>query len=267
MIDLRAIPTETEKPRFDDGEYLDQAWEVVVEEKRSEDFEPMKLEELDSGEIRSESLFEDYGGSELKGAGPRFHVPIAEAEAIQKGKQEEEDPNRLVIMRDELERVKSEAFAAGRAEAEQAAEAKQREHFAQVEQQMSQVLVDIQTQLNESLVAVEKNAVAFSLALAEKIIFRTVEINPEYVTAVIKEAIALSGSATIRRIRVSPQDLEFIEYAGVTRKLGDSGSTWVFEADESIKAGCVVDTSAGEVDYQLDRSWEKVKESVVRVIR
>lgn len=267
MIDPRAIPTETIKPRFDDGEYFDQAWEVVVDEKRGEVFEPLKLEELQGEGIKEEPIFESYGGTELKGAGPRFHVPFEEAISIVQGNKEEGDPNRLIIMRDELERIKSEAYAAGRAEAEQAAQETHREHLAGVESQMSQLLSDMQTQLNEALVETEKKAVSLSLALAEKIIFRTVEINPEYVTAIIHEAIDLSGSATIKRIRVSREDHEFIEYAGIAKKLSDSGTTWVFEGDESIKAGCVVDTSAGEVDYQLEHAWEKVKESVVRVIR
>lgn len=263
----REIPTETKKPQFDDGEYTDQSWELVGEVKFTEEFEPMQLEELDGRSLAGEPMFEDYGGNELKGSGPRFHLPTEQAKDIVDGLKEEEDPNRVVMRIEELEAMKAEAFAAGRAEAEQEAEAKQKERFATVEAQMSQLLQDIQTQLNEQLLVVEKNAVQFALDVAEKVIFRTVEINPEYIATVIKEAIDLTGSGKIKRVRVSKDDFEFIEYAGIAKSLKEFDGSWAFEADEGIKAGCVVDTSAGEIDYQIDKSWERVKENVVKVIR
>jgi len=53
---------------------------------------------------------------------------------------------------------------------------------------------------------------------------------------------------------------------GIARMLKEYDGTWLFEADEGIKSGCVVETSAGVVDFQLDQAWERVAGNVVRVI-
>jgi flagellar biosynthesis/type III secretory pathway protein FliH len=43
--------------------------------------------------------------------------------------------------------------------------------------------------------------------------------------------------------------------------------SWSFVQDETIRAGCVVETSSGEVDFRLDQAWERIKDNVVKVLR
>ena len=44
-----------------------------------------------------------------------------------------------------------------------------------------------------------------------------------------------------------------------------SGGTegWTFEPDESIHIGCVVVTAAGEVDFNLDKAWERIRKQAL----
>ena len=37
----------------------------------------------------------------------------------------------------------------------------------------------------------------------------------------------------------------------------------MIEADESIHMGCILVTSAGEVDYDLEKGWERIRSQVV----
>ena len=113
----------------------------------------------------------------------------------------------------------------------------------------------------------ERQAVELALQVARKIIEQAVEINPEYIIPIIREAITSSGSAIIRKVRISPQDMEFVEYAGLRKQLKEFDGSWDFEADESIRSGCIVETSASQIDYQLDKAWERVRDQVVKVIR
>src|SRR5690606_16120529 len=118
-----------------------------------------------------------------------------------------------------------------------------------------EVLKDLARQIEERITQTEKDAVALALEISKKIIDTTVEVNPEYLVHIVREALGQAGAAAIRKIRVSPQDYEFIEVVGLRRQFESEGS-WDFEADETIRSGCIVETSGGEIDFQLDRAWE-----------
>ena len=83
----------------------------------------------------------------------------------------------------------------------------------------------------------------------------------------MREALKYAGTASIKKVKVSAQDLEFIEVMGLSKKLKEFDGSWAFEADENLKSGCVIETSAGEVDFNLEKSWERIAESVVRIIK
>ena len=89
-------------------------------------------------------------------------------------------------------------------------------------------------------------------------------INPEYITQIVKEAVRSVGGASILRVRVSPEDMEFIKVVGLSEQLGELAKGWAFEADATIKSGCIVDSSAGEADFQLDRAWERIRAGVIK---
>jgi flagellar biosynthesis/type III secretory pathway protein FliH len=61
--------------------------------------------------------------------------------------------------------------------------------------------------------------------------------------------------------------MEFIEVVGVKKNLRGFDGTWNFESDPTIKSGCVVESSAGEIDFQLDKAWERIQTAVVRAAR
>ena len=114
---------------------------------------------------------------------------------------------------------------------------------------------------------IERHAVELAVDMARNIIEGAVEINPEYIIPIIREAIQMAGGATIERVRVSPEDMEFIEVIGVAKRLKEHDGSWNFEADPEIKSGCVVDTSAGQVDYQLDQAWARARDEVLKLTR
>jgi flagellar assembly protein FliH len=129
------------------------------------------------------------------------------------------------------------------------------------------VLKDLIQQSERTLQELESDAVKFSLEIAKKLVGQAVEINPEYIIEIVREALSKVGSALIERVRVSPQDFEFIEIFGVRKMLDDSDQSWNFESDETVRSGCVVDTSAGEIDYQLEEAWQRIAEQVMRVVK
>jgi len=134
-----------------------------------------------------------------------------------------------------------------------------------VEERYRTIIDDMSGQIRQEVEAVERRAVEFAIQVARKLVGTIVEINPEYILQVIQEAVKLTGGATIKAIRVSPQDLEFIKMLSPERQFKEFDGSWSFQSDDTIRAGCVLETSSGEVEFDLDKTWERIKESVTKV--
>ncbi len=150
-------------------------------------------------------------------------------------------------------------------EVRQESERQSDERIKAIEERYATLIEDMNTQIQEGIDGVERRAVEFAVQVAKKLVGTTVEVNPEYILGIIKEATKLTGGATIKAIRVSPQDLEFLKMLSPDKQFKEFDGSWSFQPDETIHAGCVVETSSGEVEFDLDKAWERIKESVIKV--
>lgn len=249
----------------------DQSWEVVGRFEDSKEFVPAEFKVLPASDVTIDPMFADYGGlppkSERRWHKAEYHVNDASQMRSREERREQEEQQQREQLEQVVEAARAQAFAEGleqgRRESAQAHDAK----LAELRQKIQTVLQDFQRQNVEMVQRVEQQAVGLSLDISKKIIAEAVEINPEYVFNVISEALKQCGTAIIRRVRVSPEDLEFLNLVGIEKHVKDFDGTWHFESDPSVRAGCVVDTSAGEVDFQLDKAWERVREKIIKVMR
>jgi flagellar assembly protein FliH len=254
-------------------QYADTSWPIVGEFVNQDYFEPSEFAVVERAHQVSDPMFADYGGITDSNAALLQHSASGLAFSPSKklrGASEADitdEVNAALAAQQEqfaiqLERVKAEAFDEGRISA--IAEADTR--MQAVEERYAIVLEDIGTQLNESLQQLERQAVGLAITISEKLVGQIVEINPEYLIDIVREAIRLSGGAVISAIRVSPEDYEFIKLLNLPKQFKDYDGTWNFIADETIKAGCIVTTAAGEVDYQIDKAWERIRDQVIKVL-
>jgi len=251
-------------------EYADNDWEIVGPISDTETFVPLAVEVLKGEEKVLDPMFRDYGGISSSQSGKRWHLPEDLAYKTEEAAREQaakvvQETQTLTL--DQIEAMRAEAFKAGsesgRTQALQEAEAQ----HTLVSQKMSTLFQDLTKQTQDLIAVTEVQAAMFAIDIARKIIDDAVEINPEYIQKIVHEAIELSGSATIKKVRISPADMEFVEYINLKQKAKEFNGAWEFEADETIKAGCIVETSAGEIDFQIDKAWERVRDNVVKVIR
>lgn len=247
--------------------YAPESWEILGEYDDHPEFQPMQLEVLQREELIIDPMFADYGGISRRKAALRYHVS-EDAEQIyaEADQQPEQQVPRVSLTEEELEQIKNEAIESGRQQVRQELESKEQERWAGLEQRFQTVINDLIAQVKQHQEEIEKSAVNLTLEISRRIIAQAVEINPEYIVDIINQAVAKAGGAAIRKIRVSPEDMEFIEVVGIARKIKDYDQNWVFESDGSIRSGCIVETSAGQIDFQLDAAWERIKEQVVRVL-
>jgi flagellar assembly protein FliH len=266
VIELENISQDNYEPT----PYVDASWEIVGEPVETKEFSPMEIAVLPQTARYADPMFADYGGIPKESSNLRWHLPEElSAEETQKRLQAERGPviPTVTLTEEELEQIKQEVFLDGKLAGMEEAVSANTEKMAAIEQKLLELFNDLSKQIAENNLNTEKNAVHLALQIAHKMVGQAVEINPEYIVPIIKEALNLAGSAEIQKVRVSTQDLEFIQLLGIAKTLKDKDKAWEFVADDSIKAGCIIDTSAGEIDYQLDQAWERIKEQVLRVAK
>lgn len=255
---------------FQETKYADEHWEVLGERYDSEEFTPLKLGVLRPSALKLvDPMFQDFGGMVPAQDGESiWHLPTEEAAAALRAQEVEfEIPEGSQLITDEEKAaLQAQAREEGLEQGRQEAQSMAAEQTEALQQRVMEFLQDLAAQCNEALHENEKACVQLSLAIADKLVHGAVEVNPEYILPIVKEALEHTGSAEVRKIRVSPADFEFIEIMGIQEKWGREAA-WNFEADETVKAGCVIDTSAGEIDYQIDSAWARVKDSILKIAK
>lgn len=246
-----------------------QQWEEVGERIKQDDFVPLQIEVTKKTEVFSGLIQEQFEEPIEYALGPRAHTSVAatRAEQQRKLKLEKELSEQIILTQAQIDQMVEEAYNRGKEETLSEAVNSNNERITNMEQSLKTVLDDLVSQEQASIEDLERNALKLTLEISEKIIEHAVEINPEYILSIIKEALNLSGGARIKRVKVSPQDMEFIEVMKVSQSIKEFDGTWNFEADETIKAGCILESSAGAISFDLVKSWEKIRDKVLSIKR
>ena len=249
--------------------YDDQDWEIVGKvDPNAESFVPMEITILHDKNQSSNPMFEDYGGKVVGDATRFWHLPESSAyKPPEMAKEKDAGPPKRTLLESELEDLLAKAQTRGREEASQVLATVQLEESRALQHRLLDLFNDAQTQLLEHCKQTEKNAVKLAVDIAERLVGFAVEINPEYIVEIVRRALGLAGNAQVMRCRVSPQDHEFITVMELRDRLKEFEGNWIFEADASVRAGCILETSAGEVDMRVDQAMERIKENVIRIIR
>lgn len=228
----------------------------------------MEISQVPGTEAVADPMFADFGGRFTGEQDGRWHLPAhLSAASSRREAKEAEDDEKVKAELAEREQIRQQAFDEGVAKGRAEALAEQGAALAENQQRVGEILSDLQKQWSEMATQLAHRSAQLSVAIAKKLVETAVEINPEYIVSLVKSAVSQAGGADIRKIKVSPQDMEFIEVVGVHKLFKDFEESWSFEADASIRAGCVVETSAGEIDFDIERAFERIKEKVVTVAR
>jgi flagellar biosynthesis/type III secretory pathway protein FliH len=256
-------------------------WQVVAEGPSHTDFQPLAVETISHERVAIDPLFENYDND----VAPQPEEPVVDQDLAQQLQEEvvdeeqqaaaqqeelrieserraqEEEEARLVEHARQVEEARNAGLEQGRAEAAKESD----ERLQAIEQKYAAIIEDMQVQIREGIEAVERRGVDFCVQLTKKLIGASVELSREYILEAIQEAVKVTGGATIKAVRVNPQDLEFLNKLNPQKQFKEFDGTWSFQADDSIRAGCVVETSAGTVEYDLEKAWERIKDNVVKV--
>ena len=136
-------------------------------------------------------------------------------------------------------------------------------------QTMSVIVKEMSALKKSTLENLEGEIVQLSLAVAEKVIHLEATTNREVIRGVLKEAIKNIGDRENMKIRVHPQDFQFmIEIKNDFLQSFDGIRNMTFAEDESIqRGGAIIETVCGEVDARLDQQYNEMKAAMTGIER
>ena len=245
--------------------YMPSQWPVVGQKVDDKNFQPLEVEILQASG-GSDFMFESFDKGSLwieREAGA--HVSEQEAKRLD---QKAEEP---LISEDVIRRERMKAFeegkTAGYKEGFDKAQQEIASKYEHLSQQARNIGGGVQAQLEVFFEQVEKQALKMSLDIAKRILVTTADIKPEYIVDVIREGFKSLGAAQVLRLRVNPRDMEFLEVVGLPPDMYAKEHGIEFVIDESIEAGCVLETDFGDVDLQIDRMWREIKDKLYEVCK
>jgi len=246
------------QPEYRTPPFAGSRYENIGERVRRPVFEPLKIEVVhEAVERSSDPMFADYGGRVSA-----TRQPPKEKLVQNQGPSQQAAPHHPPTHPpEELQRMLEEQFQRGVLEGEQRAHEQIADHTAGLQQRFELLCGELSDQMQGDVERIERQALGLAILISRRIIAEAVEINPEYLLPVIRDALGYVGGADVQRVRISPADLEFVEIEKIRDRFDGN---WSFIADPAIVSGCIIDTSAGEVDYRLDAAWERLKDQVIR---
>ena len=88
--------------------------------------------------------------------------------------------------------------------------------------------------------------------------------NPEYILEVIHTALESIKGATIKKIRVSTQSFGFLKSINKKEEFSNVENDFEFVADDTINKGCVIESSLGDANFDLDSAFKRLVYGITR---
>lgn len=158
-----------------------------------------------------------------------------------------------------------EGLAAGKAEAEAAL----RGQFADQMNVIASIVEEARKARAEAVAAAEADILTLSIAIAEKIVKREVEEDPDLTFRVVADVVRRLQGRGRTCIRVHPSVKTAVEELQDELLSASEGITNLeFVADTSIEpGGCVIETEFGRLDARLETRFLDVSQSLLQLLR
>lgn len=222
-------------------------------------------EDLAAEETRRQMLVDakEFAERQVREAAEQAERMLAEArEQIETWWQERREQDEHMI-----EALKAEGFSQGYEEGKAQAEATMRARIDEMMNEADSVLQQAYVEKERIIQEAEPFLVELSCAIAEKVIDKQLELEPEYAMDLIKKSLSRKREQGILTLCVSPSDFAFVQAAREELSLAiDSQAELQILPDPTVKdRGCVIRSSFGSVDARIDTQLSEIKKELLRV--
>lgn len=223
------------------------------------------VEDLAAEETRRQMLSDakDFAERQVREASEQSERLLAEAkEQIETWWQE-----RRVQDEDLIEALKSEGFSQGYEEGKVQAEQTLQDKINEMMAEATAVLEEAHIEKGRIIQEAEPFLVELSCAIAEKIIDKQLDLEPEYTLELIKGNLSRKRDQGLLTLCVSPSHFAFVQAAREELSLAiDSQAELQILPDPTVKdRGCVIRSSFGSVDARVDTQLSEIKKELLRI--
>ncbi len=121
------------------------------------------------------------------------------------------------------------------------------------------ILGSIQVAMSEWFALAEESLAPLSISIAEQILLQELEANPDSIMPLVRHAVSEIQNAAAAKIKVNIAHLETVcAHRHVLYEVAPALKSIEIVADQTIRSGCIVETSAGSLDASLDTAIENL---------
>lgn len=245
--------------------YLSPEEEQIDDEITAKAEVAIATEDLAAEEARRQMLVDakDFAERQVREASEESERMLIEArEQIEAWWEERREQDEHLV-----EAIKSEGFSQGFEEGKIQAEQTLRDKINEMMTEASAVLEEAYIEKGRIIQEAEPFLVELSCAIAEKIIAKKLDLDPEYTLELIKGNLSRKREQGVLTLCVSPSQFAFVQAAREELSLAiDSQAELQILPDPTVKDhGCVIRSSFGSVDARVDTQLAEIKKELLRI--
>lgn len=166
-----------------------------------------------------------------------------------------------------IEAVKSEGYSQGFEEGKAQAEIMLQSKIEEMMNEATSVLQQAYTEKGRIIQEAEPFLVDLSCAIAEKVIDKQLDLEPEYTIELIKKSLSRKREQGVLTLCVAPSYFAFVQAAREELNLViDSQAELQIIPDATVRdRGCVIRSSFGSVDARIDTQLTEIKKELQRI--
>jgi flagellar biosynthesis/type III secretory pathway protein FliH len=128
---------------------------------------------------------------------------------------------------------------------------------------LQQLLAELESLQSRACHDLENELVHLALGVARRIVGREVQVDPQVVAGIIRDALSRVEHAEQITIRMNPADMDCLAELkpGILDSLADAGRAR-FEADASVSSGgCRIESDSGDIDARIEQRFQIVEDA------
>lgn len=194
---------------------------------------------------------------------PRFFVEFSVRNFNQPVEIDLSKVNQVIASHEEIQQQVQSAYDKGFEDGQQVTQLALNEEFNKFQnwlKNIDSVAENLRKAFAEELKSLGGAVVPIAIKIAEHILRKEVEQNPEIIVEQVQKALEIIENETILKLRINPDDLEVLRTVG--SRLPQIDSIQLIADGTIERGGCILETSIGTIDSTFASQLNKIAQSL-----
>lgn len=135
--------------------------------------------------------------------------------------------------------------------------------FQEKIQSINTFLKNLEKESKELILNMDKEVLNLALNIAQKLILKEIERDPEISLRLIREALNYIAEGTELNIKVNPEEYKFLK-ENLLKYIPPSQKIKLIPDESISKGGIFIETSLGVIDATFEKRWKKLLETLLK---